>query len=76
MKLKKFCVKTKLMIRYINTLRIKFISSKELYLVKWKHYSIHESTWEPIENLDGSKALLEEYENNKDKISLPIPKVK
>jgi hypothetical protein len=42
-----------------------------LYLVKWKGYPIHESTWEPIEHLDGALELVIEY-NNKKKIDLGI----
>ncbi|EED17419.1 conserved hypothetical protein [Talaromyces stipitatus ATCC 10500] len=32
---------------------------KLYYLVKWKDYSIKESTWEPIENLVGAEEVLE-----------------
>lgn len=38
-------------------------SKNTFYLVKWKHYSITESTWEPIQHLDQVKPLIEEYEN-------------
>ena len=32
------------------------------YLIKWLNYTDEESTWEPIENLNNSKLLVEEYE--------------
>jgi len=31
------------------------------YLIQWKDFSEHDTTWEPIENLSGSKQLLEAY---------------
>jgi hypothetical protein len=34
------------------------------YKVKWEGYSIDECTWEPIENLDNCKNLVEEFEKN------------
>lgn len=37
-------------------------NNKIEYLIKWKNYPKHQSTWEPIENLDGSKKLLKEFE--------------
>ena len=37
------------------------------YLIKWAKYKDDESTWEPIENLENSKELIEEYENKKKK---------
>jgi hypothetical protein len=33
----------------------------EEYLVKWKNYNEHESTWEPIKNLRNSQRLLQHY---------------
>ena len=32
------------------------------YLVKWFNYPPEQNTWEPIENLDGSKEIIDEYE--------------
>ena len=43
------------------------------YLIKWAKYKDDESTWEPIENLENSKELIEEYEN---KINQKIIKLK
>ena len=37
------------------------------YLIKWKGYSINESTWEPLKNLNFIKNLIEEYDNSCDK---------
>lgn len=31
------------------------------FFIKWKGYSSDENTWEPLENLAGSQALLDEY---------------
>lgn len=31
------------------------------YLIQWKDFSEHDTTWEPLENLYGSKLLLEAY---------------
>jgi hypothetical protein len=31
------------------------------YLIQWKDFSEHDTTWEPFENLSGSKQLLEAY---------------
>ena len=33
------------------------------YLIKWKGYSVSESTWEPVENLNYIKDLINEYNN-------------
>jgi len=33
------------------------------YLVKWKGYSLEESTWEPEDNLADSEEFIQEYEN-------------
>jgi len=32
------------------------------YKIKWEGYSMNESTWEPIENLETAKELVEEYD--------------
>lgn len=34
------------------------------YLIKWKDYSINESTWEPMDNLYFVKELIEEYDKS------------
>ena len=34
------------------------------YKVKWKNYSISESTWEPKENLKGAKETVDKFEKN------------
>lgn len=40
----------------------RFKNGKVQYKVKWKDYSLSESTWEPEENLEGSKELVKEFE--------------
>ena len=42
------------------------------YLIQWKDFSEHDTTWEPIENLSGSKQLLEAY--NTPPLSLQRPR--
>ena len=39
------------------------IKNKYDYLIKWKDYSIEESTWEPEDKLFTIKYLIEEYDN-------------
>jgi Chromo (CHRromatin Organisation MOdifier) domain len=34
---------------------------RKQYLVKWKGYPMHESSWEPEENLKKAKEALSEY---------------
>ena len=37
------------------------------YLIKWKNYDNPEdNTWEPVDNIDGYKNLIEAYEKNRD----------
>ena len=36
------------------------------YLIKWKDYSINESTWEPMDNLYFIKELVDEYDKSYD----------
>jgi hypothetical protein len=33
-----------------------------LYFVRWKGYSESENSWEPLENLQGCKHLIDRYE--------------
>ena len=35
------------------------------YLIKWEDYSIEDATWEPIQNINDLKPLLEQYEKSK-----------
>ena len=42
-------------------LDMKDFRGKPKYLVKWKGYSDYDSTWEPLENLENSKELVNEY---------------
>ena len=39
---------------------------KNLYLVKWKGYPTGDNTWEPEQNLDNAKQILEEYKTQHD----------
>ena len=39
----------------------KKIRGKYLYLVKWKGYSMNECTWEPIDNLENVKRIIDEF---------------
>ncbi len=40
------------------------------YFVKWEHWSIEDSTWEPISNLEHSAKLVRDFEENiKSKLS-------
>ena len=36
---------------------------KTLYLVKWKGYSLDETTWEPVENLGNAPLKIKDFEN-------------
>lgn len=40
----------------------KKVGTKLMYLVKWEGYSKEESTWEPVENLENVKEMLEQFE--------------
>jgi hypothetical protein len=35
---------------------MKIVDGVDLYLVKWQGYGMKETTWEPIENLQGDEA--------------------
>lgn len=37
----------------------------KLYLVKWAGYAEEQCTWEPLENLQGSKDMVEEFERSR-----------
>ena len=39
---------------------------KNLYLVKWKGYLTSDNTWEPEQNLDNAKQILEDYKTQHD----------
>ncbi len=38
---------------------------KKQYLMKWKGYPLEESTWEPLEHLDGCIELIHAYDKLK-----------
>merc|ERR1712227_1072841 len=40
----------------------RFVKKKKQYLVKWVNYNDEWNTWEPLENLDGSQDLVDEFE--------------
>jgi hypothetical protein len=40
----------------------KFVRRRPYYLVKWKGYPLHDSSWEPRENLTNCNQLLDKYE--------------
>ena len=37
------------------------------YLAKWLGYPVHESSWEPLQNLDNSKEFILQFEKNLEK---------
>ena len=39
----------------------RFVKKKRQYLVKWVNYAEEWNTWEPIENLEGSHELVEDF---------------
>lgn len=43
--------------------------NKLFYLIKWKGFSIDQSTYEPIENLKNCVEMIEEYEEELDKVT-------
>ncbi len=43
----------------------KVIDGEVRYLIKWDGWSIEESTWEPVDNLDNIKNLIEDFEKEK-----------
>ena len=49
----------------------RIVKGKVEYRIKWEGYSMAESTWEPIENLETAKELVEEYDHLN-----PLPKKK
>ncbi|KAH0477320.1 MAG: hypothetical protein KVP17_001515 [Porospora cf. gigantea B] len=46
-------------------LKYRKVGDEEFVLIKWKHYSMHESTWEPIRNLVSEDALANQLETCK-----------
>ena len=44
----------------------RFKRDKEQFLVKWKYYPETDSTWEPIENLKNSKAIVNAFRREQD----------
>ena len=45
-----------------NILAKRIFKGKIEYKIKWRYYSIKESTWEPAENLGGAKQIVEKFE--------------
>jgi len=42
------------------------------YLVKWKGWGLKESTWEPVDNLEGALDMLIEFEKNYAEVVVPF----
>jgi Chromo (CHRromatin Organisation MOdifier) domain len=40
------------------------VRDKHEFLVHWKGYSLHDATWEPLYNIDGSQALIDFEESH------------
>lgn len=43
-------------------------SGKEMYLVKWAGYSSKDNTWEPLDNLQNVRHMIEEFEQEQKEI--------
>ena len=52
----------------------RFVKKKRQYLVKWVNYAEEWNTWEPIENLEGSHELVEDF-NKRDRKSTRLNSV-
>lgn len=50
----------------------KKINGKEYFLVKWEGYSPDENTWEPIENLENIRWMVDNFLENKYKVGKMI----
>jgi len=60
-----------------SILKKRRIGRQVQYLVKWKGYTLEESTWEPLAHLQRSKDTIQEFENRQQNKQRPTkPKLR